>query len=179
MFKFESKRSIMKQHIKKLAIFLFPFLTALFWISSASATKVYIPQINAASGRPISIPVIIDKVDNLAGVRLVLEYNPKVLTYKKAGKSKKAASLMHIVNAKKPGKIIAVMAGARGIKGKKITIITFVFEIKNPLKNNPEPGLTLTDVQLMSDKLKKIKCSTTVAPLVITPVDPAAQVIKN
>jgi hypothetical protein len=76
---------------------------------------------------------------------------------------------MHIVNDKKPGLLIVVMAGARGIKGKEFSIFTLTFEIKKGLKGNHTTEIIITEVQLMSDQLKDIKTKTTVHPITILP----------
>lgn len=112
---------------------------------------------------------MIDQVDNLAGVKLVIKYDPETLTFKRGTKTKHTNSLMHIVNDKKPGLLIVVMAGARGIKGKDFSILNLTFAIKKGLKENHTIKIEITELQLMSDKLKDIKCNITVHPLVISP----------
>ena len=138
-------------------------------VAPAWGTELYIPPLQGKSGQSIDVPVMIDQVDNLAGVKLVIKYDPKILTYKKGTKTKHTDSLMHIVNDKKPGLLIVVMAGARGIKGKKFSILTLTFEIKKGLKGNHTTELKITEIQLMSDQLKDIKAKTTVSPITIRP----------
>jgi hypothetical protein len=120
-------------------------------------------------GEALDIPVMIDRVDNLAGVKLVVRYDKQILTYKKGVKTKYTGSLMHIINDKKPGLLIAVMAGARGIRGKDFPILVFTFEIAKDLKDRFETRLDIQEVQLMSDKLKDIVYQIKVSPLTITP----------
>jgi len=111
---------------------------------------------------------MIDHVDNLAGVKLVMEYDCKILIFKNGSKTKESNSLMHIINDKNPGKLIVVMAGARGIKGKDFPILTLTFEIKKGLTGNHATSIKINDVHLMSDQLKEIKCSVMVNPLTIS-----------
>lgn len=139
------------------------------WISVASGTELSIPALKGVSGQTIDIPIMIDQVDNLAGVKLVMKYDPEILTFKRGTKTKHTNSLMHIVNDKKPGLLIVVMAGARGIKGKDFSILNLTFAIKKGLKGNYTTKIEITELQLMSDKLKDIKCNITVHPLVIFP----------
>ncbi len=77
--------------------------------------------------------------------------------------------MMHIVNDKKPGRLIVVMAGAKGISGKNFSIISLTFKVKKDLKSNHTTGISFPGIQLMSDQLKEIPCSIKVNPIIITP----------
>ena len=138
-------------------------------ISTASGCELFIPPIEGKSGQPIEIPVMIDRVDNLAGVKLVLNYDHRLLLFKKGSKTAQTDSLMHIVNDKKPGQLILVMAGARGIKGINFPILKLTFEIKEGLKGNHTTEIKIKEVQLMSDQLKEIAVKTVSNPITILP----------
>ena len=112
---------------------------------------------------------MIDRVDNLAGVKLVLNYDPKTLIFKKGTKTEQTDDLMHIVNDKKPGLLILVMAGAKGIKGKDFPILRLTFEIREGLKGNHTTEIKIKEVQLMNDQLKEIKVKTISNPILILP----------
>lgn len=144
--------------------FLFLTLT-----SRVDATEIRISPHTVRSGEIIDIPLIVDEVDNLAGLKLVLAYDPEVLVFKKGAKSKETDALMHIVNDKKPGSLIIVMAGAKGIQGKNFPVFTVTFEAKKGLKENRTTTISITEVQLMSDQLKEIKCNLVVNPVTIIP----------
>ena len=139
------------------------------WSPIAFGSEIYIPPLSAKSGTGLKVPIKIDKVDNLAGIKLVLTYDHKILTYKKASRTELTNSLMHIVNDKKPGILIVVMAGAKGIKGKDFSILSLNFEIKKELKSNHTTQISITECQMMSDKLKKVPCNFKTHPLVILP----------
>jgi len=112
-------------------ILVFFIATAIILPAAASsATELSIPEINGRAGQIINVPVMIDTVDNLAGVKIVLQYDKTLLTYKSSARTKQTSSLMHIVNDKKPGILIIVMAGAKGIKGKNFSIFSLEFEVK-------------------------------------------------
>ncbi len=138
------------------------------YASSASATEIVIPDLKAKPGQTIELPIVIDEIDNLAGVRLVLKYDTAVLTYKKASKSNHTSSLMHIVNDRKPGILIIVMAGAKGIRGKNLPIFTLVFEVSANPAGNRKSKLQITESQLMSDKLKNVAHTVKTALVVIS-----------
>lgn len=148
--------------------FLLSFLS-LALTSRVDATEIRISPHTVRSGEIIDIPLIVDEVDNLAGLKLVLAYDPEVLVFKKGAKSKETDALMHIVNDKKPGSLIIVMAGAKGIQGKNFPVFTVTFEAKKGLKENRTTTISITEVQLMSDQLKEIKCNLVVNPVTIIP----------
>ncbi len=139
----------------------------IFLTSAVTATELYIPEIKAKPGDAVSIPVKIDLVDNLAGIKLVLKYDSDVLAFRNAKKTKETSPLMHIVNDKKPGTLVLVMAGAKGINGKDFSIVVLDFEVKKDVKDKKTGKIEITEVQLMNDQLKDIKCDIKVSPLVI------------
>ncbi|QTA89635.1 cohesin domain-containing protein [Desulfonema magnum] len=143
-------------------------VVALFVTSVAWGTELSIPALEARPGESVSIPIMLDLVDNLAGIKLVMKYDTEILIFKKAFKTKQTSSLMHIVNSKKPGTVIAVMAGARGIKGKNFPILLFKFEIKKDLKSSLSTKMEIREIEMMTDQLKDIKCSIKVNPLAIS-----------
>jgi hypothetical protein len=144
-------------------------LLAMLWAVSAEAVEVRIPPLTAKSGQSIDIPIMIDAVDNLAGVKLVMTYDPEILSYKSGMKTKETDSLMHIVNDKKPGVLIVVMAGAKGIKGKEFPIFKLTFDVKKGITENRTTKISITECQLMGDDLKERKCTMTSHPITILP----------
>jgi hypothetical protein len=98
-----------------------------------------------------------------------MSYDAEILVFKKGAKTKQTDSLMHVVNDKKPGQVIVVMAGARGIKGKNFPIFTLTFDVKPGLKGNHVTKIAVKEAQLMSDQLKEIKCTVAVNPITIAP----------
>jgi len=159
----------MVRELTRFFLFFILGLNIIFGGLGAFGTELYTPSLKVKSGQSVDIPIMIDQVDNLAGVKLVMTYDPKILTYQKAAKTEQTTSLMHIVNDKKPGILIIVMAGPKGIKGKDFSIFALTFKAKKGLKNNHTTRLKITEVQLMSDKLKDIKCNIRIDPLTILP----------
>ena len=133
------------------------------------ATEIQIPAIKAKSGQDIQIPLIIDQVGNLAGVKLVLHYDKELLTFKEGSRSPATQSLMHIINDKTPGKLIIVMAGAKGIQGKEMTILTLNFAVKKGLTRNYTTAIEAPEVQLMGDDLKELECKVKPGNILILP----------
>lgn len=110
-------------------------------------------------GSQVSIPIMIDQVQGLAGVKVVVTYDKHALKFKEAQKTPISQSLMHVVNDQKPGRLVIVMAGATGVGGRDITLINLVFTLMKPAGNPSGIKLDVTEVQLMSDQLKEIPCT--------------------
>ena len=56
-----------------IAFFLYP--------SSVFGTELYIPAVTATAGQSVEIPIRLDHIDNLAGVKIVLKYDPDLLRF--------------------------------------------------------------------------------------------------
>jgi hypothetical protein len=143
-------------------------MVLLSWSPAAWGIELFIPALETKPGETIEVPVKIDTMDNLAGIKLVMKYDKGLLTYKSAAKTQQTSSLMHVVNDKNPGVLIVVMAGARGIKGKDFAVINLTFETAKDLKGNHTTEIKITEAQLMSDKLKDHKFTIKVHPIRIT-----------
>jgi len=141
-------------------------------VPAARAAEISIPDLKAAPGEAVTIPVMLDHVDNLAGVKLVMTYDPELLTFSKADKTKFTHSMMHIVNDKKPGTLIAVMAAARGIKGDDFPILTLEFRVNAAVEAPAEAALEIREAQLMSDDLKDLPYTVNIPPLKILSAAP-------
>ena len=133
------------------------------------ATELQVPAIKAKSGQEIAVPLVVDQVANLAGVKIILNYDKEILVFKEGNKSAATQSLMHIINDKTPGRLIIVMAGARGIQGKELTILTLGFAVKKGLTGNHTSVIEIPEVQLMGDDLKEIECRVKVGAITILP----------
>ena len=138
------------------------------------AVEVSTPAATITSGETLSVPVMIDAVDNLAGIKLVIVYDAQILEFQKAIKGQKAGSLMHVVNSKIPGRVVVVMAGARGIKGENFPIVTLNFLAKPCSQNSCPSNLKISEAELMSDKLKDIEFSIKSQPVIVASPQGAA-----
>jgi hypothetical protein len=159
----------MKQRLRWEVIAILFLFISFSWPGLVGGTEIRISPLTAHPGQTVDIPITIDEVDNLAGVKLVMSYDPEILVFKKGAKTKQTDSLMHVVNDKKPGQVIVVMAGARGIKGKNIPIFTLSFDVKSSVQGNHKTKIAITEAQLMSDQLKEIKCNIVIDPITISP----------
>lgn len=123
----------------------------------AGAAEIAVGNAGGSAGERVNVPVTARGVENLAGVKLVMTYDADKLAFEQADKTPLTTSLMHIVNSKKAGRLIVVMAGARGVKADDGAILDMRFRIS---EGETDPGTTrieLTEVQVMSDQLKEIQ----------------------
>jgi len=153
-----------------MAVFLCAGLF-LFFLGSTPAwgTELKIPPLKGKAGQEIRIPLILDRIDNLAGIKLTLRYDKEILTFKEAKKSPVTQSLMHMINDRTPGELIIALAGPRGIKGKKLTLLTLTFAISKGLKEKRTTVIEIPEVRLTQDDLKEIECKVSAGSLMISP----------
>ena len=144
--------------MKRFSIYSIFFAIFIFIETSlAAGAELYIPELKDAEASRLDIPLKLDQAQNLAGVKLVLAYDKNILEFKKALKTKDSSSLMHIVNSKKPGRLIIVMAGAMGISGHDVTLLTIRFRLKQKITADINTLVKITAAELMNAKLKSVK----------------------
>ncbi len=130
-----------------------PLLPAAYAASAEqTAMAVRLPSLQTTPGQAVSLPVTVDRTDNLAGLKLVLRYDPTVLRFVRMDKSAITAPLMHVVNDKTPGRLIVVMAGARGIKGERFPLAILRFTALKPGRS----PVTVEQWEFMADTLKPV-----------------------
>ena len=103
----------------------------------------------------------IDKVEKLAGLKISIAYQDKVLKFESAAKAKATSGFMHVVNDKHPGKLIIVMASAKGISGTDVALFDLSYSLVAPSKKTPSTSIEMTGCQLMTEDLKELSCNTT------------------
>jgi hypothetical protein len=135
----------------------------------ALGVELFVPPTDAKPGKTVVVPLMIDHVDNLAGIKIVLKYDAGILTFKRGFKTKYTDELMHVINDKTPGVLIIVMAGARGIKGTNIPLFRLTFLVDENISDSITTRMEISETQLMSDKLKVIECDVRIEPVSIDP----------
>ncbi len=123
---------------------------------SAAAAEIVVGEADGKAGEPVTVPVHARGVENLAGVKLVLTYDANRLTFERADKTPLTTSLMHIVNSKKAGRLIVVMAGARGVDATDGTILDIHFRVPEGETEAGTAPIELREVQVMSDTLREV-----------------------
>ncbi|CAB5124168.1 hypothetical protein D3OALGA1CA_2780 [Olavius algarvensis associated proteobacterium Delta 3] len=139
----------------------------ILWVAPVHAAQLVIPKISGKPGGTIAIPIVLKDVDKLAGLKLTIEFDSKLLLYRKAVKSSQASTLMYLENANTPGRLAVVMAGAVGISGREIPILTVIFSINKNINSLKRTTLTIRESQWMNDALEEIPHTTDSGPIII------------
>jgi len=152
----------------------FRFIFILFYFFTGSVCLVYsaeqkaqliFSKMSVHPGQKIEIPVILNHVPNMAGIKLALKFDKDLLTYVKSEKTKTTASLMHIVNDKHPGKLVIVMAGARGVSVNNQSIMNLFFQVNKKISKSVDTKFKISELQLMSDSLKELDYEFKIHPI--------------
>lgn len=145
-------------NLKTLSLYhLLPFAFLFTTTFGLQAAEIIIEP----SGQQPSTQFVVktDKIEMLAGMKLVLTYPKEYLKYKEAHKGDKLNSFMHVINDKTPGKLVLVMASASGISGEDIVLFKISFEKVDDTKEQYD--LSPTNCELMSEMLEPIECKIT------------------
>ena len=143
-----------------------------------AATEIRIDAQTVSSGQTIKVPIVIDRVEDLAGVKIVLQYDPGQLRYLATARAAAASQMMHVVNDKRPGTLIIVMAGATGIRGENLALFTVTFNVAAELPAKTQITLRIAESQLMSAQLKDITHAVAIKPLSVDGPSPDLSSIK-
>jgi hypothetical protein len=140
-------------------IFLFLFGAVLLGISVSNAlgAELHVPEVAGMKGTVVKLAVSVDKIDNLAGVKLAMTYAHDVLKFIKAEKTSHTANMLQVVNDKVPGRLIIVMAAAKGIAGENVPLVELSFELLQDVKKEDKVMVQITEAELMGDNLKRIE----------------------
>lgn len=141
----------------RVKVFVFAALLLCAAASAVSAAELHVPAVAGASGEVVKLPVTVDKVDNLAGIKLVMTYDRNILKFIKAEKSAFTTNMLYVVNDKTPGRLIIVMAAAKGFKGENAPLVEISFELLQVVKREANITVQIIEAELMNDKLQKIE----------------------
>jgi len=133
--------------------------------SAEKKAQLIFSEMSVNPGQKFEIPVLLNNVPNMAGIKLAIKFDKDLLTYVKSEKTKTTASLMHIVNDKHPGKLVIVMAGARGVSVNNQPIMNLFFSVNNNIPKQVDTKFKVTELQLMSDSLKELAYELNVHPI--------------
>lgn len=134
---------------------------------SSAAAEIRIGGQSVTAGQGVQVPIVVDGADDLAGVKIVLQYDPGQLAYRGTSRTDAASHMMHVVNDKQPGTLIIVMAGATGLQAKNLPLFTLAFQVDASLVKGAEIVLRVTESQLMSAQLKDIEHAVVTKPLTV------------
>jgi len=145
---------------------LWLIFTLAFYLTESAPLQAANLNLMATSTPNSEVLVVqIDKVEKLAGMKLTLDYPARFLEYKSAQKASAFNAFMQVVNDKKPGRLILVMASATGVSGENLKIFELTFS-KSAQDLPPTLKIAPAECQLMSESLQEIPCKT--SPLSIS-----------
>lgn len=144
---------------KLLVLHVFIILLTLLTLSPLALAAELSLTLNSASTSPYYYSMKVDQIRKLAGLKVIITHDKKNFQFVTAQKSKATNSFIHIANDKKEGQVIVVMAGAKGISGKDVELMTLEYKTVNQDAANKKPVLEITQCQLMGEDLKEISCS--------------------
>jgi hypothetical protein len=133
----------------------------------ASTAELVIPAVEACEDQMVAIPIKMRNAGNLAGVRLILEYEPRHLAYDHAAKTTASNAFVHVVNEKRPGVLIVVMAGAKGIEQQDYTLLHLYFQARKTTAGRVVSKIRIHEFEAMDDQLKRLECDLKINPLTI------------
>lgn len=151
-------RKIDKMYLKTKYLSLkgvFIFLLVLVWAVTAEASQLYFSE-SQEEKLESKYVLLVDNVEKLAGLKVIVRYPVENMKYTGSRKTNRTSGFMHVINDKNPGKLIVVMASARGITGDDLPLIELMFEKTHERKGG---RLTIVLCQLMDEDLKNITCS--------------------
>jgi len=140
-----------------LRFFFTIFLLVLFLPLSCYSANIYLDPVASKAHDQYLLKV--DRIDKLAGLKVTIKYDSKKNTFESAGKTSATSSFLHVINGKTEGKIIVVMASARGVSGDEIGLISLTFSLAGSKSNTNEKTVSVLNCQLMDEELKEIPCS--------------------
>jgi hypothetical protein len=136
--------------------FVFFTILILFLQSNVHATEI--DFIQHVDNSDVLFTIRVSEVEKLAGLKISATYPEQLMLYSESIRTAETSSFMHVVNDKNPGKLIIVMASAKGITGENIPLLKLRFKILNP-ENFTQFLITPDQCQLMDEHLNEIKCS--------------------
>ncbi|MCB2173634.1 cohesin domain-containing protein [bacterium] len=123
-------------------------------VSICQAANAHLSLIAQDIDTPGKITLVIDKVEKLAGMKVIITYDKDQLSFVRAEKGQPFSSFMHVVNDKTPGTLIIVMASAGGVSGTNLPLVHLTFS------SNAHPSgervISVSYIQLMNADLQEI-----------------------
>jgi hypothetical protein len=150
-------------------IYLLCFFLICCQISQSNGFAAEYEEVVVKQGSMVELPVILDKADKLAGIKFVLNYNDKLLSFVEVIKTTHTSQLMHIVNDKKVGKLIIVMAGAKGITGINVPLVILRFSLVEKISGKSKTNVSIQHVEMMSEGLQELSGTIFIPDVIILP----------
>jgi len=119
----------------------------LVFCANTYGVQISVPEITAAPGSEITVEIIADDVTGIAGGKIVLEYDPVILTAKGTRKMDLFGDLLLVESLEVAGEVRLAMAGVAGLAGGSGTIIEVDFDISPDALGSSSTALNLLEVE--------------------------------
>lgn len=153
---FQHSRCVLRLLRSPIALCALALMLHLFTARNAACVELRIPDRQVRPGEAVVVPVMVDAVERLAGVKMVLLYDRRLLDFVSLERGPAAAAMLQVVNDRIPGKLIVVMACARGIQIRNQPLCTITFHPRNRGTAPEKTRLHLTRADLVREDLVPI-----------------------
>ncbi|MFC1715039.1 cohesin domain-containing protein, partial [Candidatus Poribacteria bacterium] len=122
--------------------------------------QLIIPEVIAAPGETISVPIIATDATGIASADIVITYDSTILTIKEAKTIVLSSGMTLVSNIDNAGKITLAMANIEGISGGSGALIDMVFTVNASAQVGDESPVRFEDVELYSGNLQEMSIGT-------------------
>ena len=131
------------------------FIAIIVYCTNIYAGDTTLNFVRKDDNNPLRLTLVIDQAEKIAGMKVVVSFNPNTLVLKTAEKSEETSSFLHVVNDSVPGRVVFVMASATGVSGKDLALCHFEFSRVNHTKQQNDI-ISVTQIEIMSEDLNNI-----------------------
>lgn len=133
----------------------------------SSETEIFIPEMAVNAGARVKVPIAVTKLDDIAGIRLRVRYDPGAVRFLSGVSG--IRSFIDVINNKKAGELLVVMAGPKGVTTGQRKIYHLAFEMNDSAKKENMPPFYITDAEMMNSKLKQVPCIVKIKDISVLP----------
>ncbi len=130
--------------------------------ASAGAAELRIEDAKIFPNGSVQVPVVIQNVDDLCGLKMVVWYDQDRLKFSKFIKASEVRSFLHMVNDKVAGILVVSMAGAKGVGAEMLPICTLKFELKPTTGRQKITPFLVRESRLIGEALEEIAHEVTI-----------------
>jgi len=119
--------------------------------SESESRKLIIPELTAAPGDTVTVPITIDDAEGVAGADISLTYDSSILTISEVKSTELSGDLSLIPNTETAGQISLSIAGAKGIAEGSGSLIDLIFTVDSKAEAGSETQIKFEDAALFDE----------------------------
>jgi len=127
-------------------------------ITDGPVRELSLPELTAAPGDTITVPINITDAAGVAGADIVVSYDKNLLTVKECKTTTLSNGMNPICNTDNPGEVVFVMAGTKPIVSGSGSLFEIVFKVSDSFKN--DTPLIFKEAEVYDEFGKTIPIST-------------------